>query len=122
MTLIGVAAFNMKKYSEAYSSFDLAKQLYEGVSNDWRRPTVKSEICEDHLDLDIHKLNFNIFLCLVGQEKIKEAIKLLETTLLQDADAAQVSSFSKLLVSNKKYEKSAVNLIFSRKGQIAHEF
>lgn len=42
MTLIGAAAFHMKKYNEAYSSFDLAKQLYEGVSNDWKKPSVKS--------------------------------------------------------------------------------
>ena len=71
MTLIGTAAFYMNKYNEAYSSFDLARQLYEGVCTDWKKPTVKSEVCEDYLDLDLNKLNFNIFLCLVGQGKIK---------------------------------------------------
>lgn len=120
MTLIGTAAFYMGKYNEAYSSFDLAKQLYEGVSIDWKKPTVKSEVCEDHLDLDLHKLYFNLFLCLVGQGKTKEAISMLEINLLQEADTSQISIYSKLLISNKKYEKSSVNLIFSRKGQIAH--
>ena len=122
MALIGTAAFYLGKYNEAYSSFDLARQLYEGVSVDWKKPTVKSEVCEDHLDLDGHKLHFNLFLCLVGQGKIKEAINTLETHLLQDADAAQVSAYSKLLVANKKHEKAAVNLVFSRKGQLSHEF
>lgn len=61
MTLIGIAAGYMGKYSDSISSFMLVRQLFQ-TNAKRNRCDVKSEVSEEYLNLSLTKINYNIFL------------------------------------------------------------
>jgi hypothetical protein len=62
MNLLGVASFYLEKYSDAYESFLLVLELYQSLSEK-ETVSLKSECCDEELDLRAEDIYFNLVLC-----------------------------------------------------------
>jgi tetratricopeptide (TPR) repeat protein len=76
MNLLGIASFYLEKYSDAYESFLLVLELYQSLCEK-ETASLRSESCDEELDLRSEDIYFNIIICEFAQGNAGEALRMI---------------------------------------------